>query len=47
MFIAITDLKWFRNVSSVPGIDEVNFWVPGESAPAHFEMGEPIVFKLP
>lgn len=31
-YIAITDHDWFRFLSRQPGLDEVNFWRPGEEA---------------
>jgi len=46
-YIAITDGNWFRYLSSLPGIDEVNFWQPGGShAFRALNPGEPFLFKL-
>jgi putative restriction endonuclease len=28
-FVGVTDFEWFAYLSSLPGIDEVNFWQPG------------------
>ena len=46
-FVGITDFEWFIYLSSLPGIDEVNFWQPGGRQ--HFRTlspGEPFLFKL-
>lgn len=46
-YIAVTDLEWYRFLSSNAEIDEVNFWQP--SAQTQFgavEIGEPVIFKL-
>ena len=29
LWVGLTDEEWFGVVSSVPNIDEVNFWQPG------------------
>ena len=29
LYVGITDYAWFRFLSALPGIDEVNFWQPG------------------
>lgn len=29
LYIGITDYEWFRFLSVLPGVDEVNFWQPG------------------
>jgi putative restriction endonuclease len=46
-FIGVTDDEWFSFLSSLPGIDEVNFWQPGG---VHIfkalKAGEPFLFKL-
>jgi putative restriction endonuclease len=47
-FVGITDFDWFKYLSGLPGIDEVNFWQP--SGRQHFRTlspGEPFFFKLP
>ena len=46
-FVGVTDFEWFTYLSSLPGIDEVNFWQPGGKQ--HFRTlspGEPFLFKL-
>jgi putative restriction endonuclease len=46
-YVAITDGNWFRYLSALPGIDEVNFWQPGGShAFRALNPGEPFLFKL-
>jgi putative restriction endonuclease len=46
-FIAVTDNEWFRFLSGLPELDEVNFWQPsgGRSFRA-LQPGEPLLFKL-
>lgn len=46
-FIAVTDNEWFRFLSGLPRLDEVNFWQPsgGRSFRA-LQPGEPLLFKL-
>lgn len=46
-FIAVTDNEWFRFLSELPEVDEVNFWQPsgGRSFRA-LQSGEPLLFKL-
>jgi hypothetical protein len=29
-FVGITDYDWFKTLSTIRNIDEVNFWQPGE-----------------
>jgi putative restriction endonuclease len=46
-FIGITDFDWYYFLSSIQGLDEVNFWQP--SASTHFKAlqpGEIFLFKL-
>jgi len=46
-FVGVTDNDWFAFLSSISGIDEVNFWQP--SGKTHFHSlntGEPFLFKL-
>jgi putative restriction endonuclease len=46
-FVGVTDGDWFELLSSLPGIDEVNFWQPSGSS--HFRAlspGELFLFKL-
>jgi len=46
-YIAVTDGNWFRYLSALPGIDEVNFWQPGGTHTFRaLSPGEPFLFKL-
>jgi putative restriction endonuclease len=46
-FIGVTDYDWYRYLSAIPGIDEVNFWKPGEKSSFRaLAPGEPFLFKL-
>jgi len=47
-FIAPTDRDWFDSLSSSPGIDEANFWMPNPWGGAFnvLRRGEPLLFKL-
>ncbi len=46
-FIGVTDNKWFKQLSSTPEIDEVNFWQPsGGRSFKTLNPGEPFLFKL-
>jgi len=46
-FIGITDQNWFDYLSSVPAIDEVNFWQPsGKTIFRALKPGELFLFKL-
>ena len=29
LYVGITDYEWFRYLSSLPSVEEVNFWQPG------------------
>ena len=47
LYIGITDSDWFKCVSTLPNLDEVNFWQPGGKM--HFralQPGELFLFKL-
>lgn len=45
--IAVTDNDWFRFLRSLPGVDEVNFWMPGGGQTFKaLDPGEPLLFKL-
>ena len=47
IYVGITDYDWFRFLSELPGIDEVNFWQPGGRT--NFQAlrpGELFLFKL-
>jgi putative restriction endonuclease len=48
VYIAITDYDWFRFLRDRPGLDEVNFWRPGEGARAFRALppGGLFLFKL-
>ena len=46
-YVGITDFDWFSYLSTIPGIDEVNFWQPGGSHRFQsLSPGEPFLFKL-
>jgi len=46
-FIGITDQAWFDSLSSLPDIDEVNFWQPsGKTTFRALQPGELFLFKL-
>ena len=46
-YIGITDFDWFRHLSSIPRIDEVNFWRPGGLTEFRaLTPGELFLFKL-
>jgi putative restriction endonuclease len=46
-FIGITDFEWYSFLSSIPGLDEVNFWQPSASSQFKaLQPGEPFLFKL-
>jgi len=46
-FVGVTDNDWFKFLSSLPGIDEVNFWQPsGNQRFQALSPGEPFLFKL-
>ena len=46
-FVGVTDKNWFTFLSSIPDIDEVNFWQPsGNSVFRALHPGEPFLFKL-
>ena len=45
--VAVTDGDWFRFLRSRPGLDEVNFWMPGGGRGFRALVpGEPLLFKL-
>lgn len=47
LFIGITDNDWFRFLSTLPHLDEVNFWQPSGSRMFRaLRVGEPFLFKL-
>jgi len=46
-FIGITDQAWFDSLSSLPSLDEVNFWQPsGKTTFRALKPGELFLFKL-
>jgi putative restriction endonuclease len=46
-FVGITDSGWFNRLSSMPEIDEVNFWRPSSTGRfCALKVGEPFLFKL-
>ena len=46
-FVGVTDNNWFDFLSSIPDIDEVNFWQPsGTFVFRALSPGEPFLFKL-
>jgi putative restriction endonuclease len=46
-FVAVTDEDWFRFLSSLAEVDEVNFWQPsGGRVLRALQSGEPLLFKL-
>ena len=47
-WVGLTDGDWHGVVSRLAGVDEVNFWQPGENARAFraIAVGEPFLFKL-
>lgn len=47
LWVGITDNNWFKALSKIPNIDEVNFWQPsGGSTFKILQPGEPFLFKL-
>jgi hypothetical protein len=32
LYVGVTDNDWYRFLSQLPNVDEVNFWQPGESS---------------
>jgi putative restriction endonuclease len=46
-YVGITDRDWFDFLSSLNGLDEVNFWQPsGNRQFQNLQIGEPFLFKL-
>jgi putative restriction endonuclease len=46
-FVGITDYDWFKTLSAIPNIDEVNFWQPsGSTRFRALDPGELFLFKL-
>jgi putative restriction endonuclease len=47
LYIGITDYEWFRYLSALPSVDEVNFWQPGGRTNFKaLQPGELFLFKL-
>ena len=47
MFVGVTDGDWFRQLSSMHDLDEVNFWQPSGSTEFHaLSPGGMFLFKL-
>src|SRR3974377_2455949 len=48
LYIGITDYEWFRYLSALPNVEEVNFWQPGGRTNFKaLQPGELFFFKLP
>lgn len=45
-FVAVTDGEWFRYLTGLPDVDEVNFWQPSARTFRVLAPGEPLLFKL-
>src|SRR5262245_38709320 len=47
LYVGVTDNDWYRFLSQVPSVDEVNFWQPGGSHQFRaLQPGELFLFKL-
>lgn len=46
MYVGITDYDWYRFLSKVPNLDEVNFWKPSPTPFKAINRGEIFLFKL-
>ena len=47
LYVGITDYDWFRFLSALPNVDEVNFWQPGGRTNFKaLQSGELFLFKL-
>ena len=47
LYVGITDYEWFRYLSALPSVDEVNFWQPGGRTNFKaLQPGELFLFKL-
>ena len=47
LYIGITDYDWFRFLSALPSVEEVNFWQPGGRTNFRaLQPGELFLFKL-
>lgn len=45
-FVAVTDAEWFRFLSGLSDVDDVNFWQPSARTFRVLQVGEPLLFKL-
>jgi len=46
-FVGVTDFDWYKYLSNIPNLDEVNFWQPsGDVVFRALQPGEPFLFKL-
>ena len=46
LVVAITDCDWFRTLSQIPNLSEVNFWAPSAKNFRALKPGELFLFKL-
>ncbi|HWP57632.1 MAG TPA: HNH endonuclease [Candidatus Acidoferrales bacterium] len=47
LYVAVTDYDWYRFLTQLPNVDEVNFWQPGGSSQFRaLQPGELFLFKL-
>lgn len=47
LYVGVTDNEWYRFLSQLPNVDEVNFWQPGGSSQFRaLQPGELFLFKL-
>ena len=46
LVIAVTDYEWFRKLSNLPDLSEVNFWAPTPRSFRALQPGELFLFKL-
>jgi putative restriction endonuclease len=46
LIVAVTDDDWFRMLSRMPALKEVNFWAPSDSTFRALRPGELFLFKL-
>ena len=46
LVVAVTDYDWYRALSGMPGVPEVNFWAPSATSFKALRRGELFLFKL-
>jgi putative restriction endonuclease len=47
LYVGVTDNGWYRFLSQLPNVDEINFWQPGGTTQFRaLQLGEPFLFKL-